>query len=99
MDAALERCFRAIPLTSFEDLRPTSGALALLCYKSDCVDCKAYSQDGRAAFEETLAVDRVVPFNCDTSHHRDLAMGVGVNKLPAYVLVPHRGEVRMIRPD
>ena len=98
MDAALQRCYRAVPLAHVRDLAPSRGVLALRCTKSGCISCADFATDGRIAFEERLRARHpdfvaIRPWNCDVTEMRDLALAAGVSQLPAYVLVRASGEV------
>lgn len=98
MDAAMQRCYRAVPLAHVRDLAPYRGALALRCTKSGCISCADFATDGRIAFEERLRADTpdlaaIRSWNCDVPELRALALDAGVSDLPAYILVRASGEV------
>ena len=92
MHAALDRCYRAVPLT-LDQLRPRrrGDVVALKCFLRDCVACRSFDADGRVAFERTLGVRRIIPWSCDHPERRRLAVAAGVGALPAYILVPSHG--------
>ena len=98
MDAALQRCYRAVPPAHLRDLAPARGVLALRCTRTGCIACADFETDGRIAYEERLrgAETRGVTirrWNCDVPELRDLARAAGVTDLPAYVLVRPSGDV------
>ena len=97
MDVAIGRCYRAVPAT-LEGLRPRTGAIALRCVLRGCSACKSFDADERAAFEPTLGVRHVLPWGCDDEARRRIATEAGVTDLPAYVVVPATGPVRVVRP-
>lgn len=101
MDDALQRCFRAVPLTHVRDLAPKRGVLALRCSRTGCSACADFETDGRPAFEDRLRADEphltIRKWNCDVPEMRELALAAGVTDIPAYVLVRPNGEVT-VRP-
>ena len=97
MQAAVERCYRAVPPT-LADMRPRRDALALKCFRSDCVECRAFDADGRLSFEESLGVTRVLPWCCDEADRRRVAVAAGVVDLPAYIVLSADGSTRVVRP-
>lgn len=97
MHNAFERCYRAVPTASLDDLRPSVGTVALKCFTTRCPTCRSYDMDGRIAFEETLRADHVLPWNCDDQRRRAIARTAGVADLPAYVVLT-RTTTRVVRP-
>jgi len=97
MHNAFERCYRAVPTTTLDHLRPSVGTIALKCFASQCPSCRSYDMDGRVAFEETLGVNHVLPWNCDDQRRRAIARTAGVNDLPAYVVLT-RTTTRVVHP-
>ena len=93
---ALERSFRAVPVKTLDELRPTRGRIALRCYLPNCTSCASFDGDGRVAFEESLEVSRIIPWNCSAPENRRLAKRYGIKDIPAYIIVPSRpGKISM----
>lgn len=97
MQAAYDRCFRAVPVT-MDNLRPTTGRVALRCFRSQCPLCRAHETSGRKeAFEATLNATHILPWNCDDPSMKSQALEVGVDALPAYILLTPQS-TRVVRP-
>lgn len=101
MDEALQRCYRAVPLTHVRDMAPRRGVLALRCSRTGCIACADFETDGRPAFEDRLYADEahlvIRKWNCNLPEMRELAFAAGVTDIPAYILVRSTGEV-IVRP-
>lgn len=99
MQNAIERCYRAVP-PNLENLRPKrhGDTIALKCVSHKCIECKSFEVDGRIAFESSLKVNRILPWCCDDAERRRFALNVGVDDLPAYILIPSHGAPRVLRP-
>lgn len=94
-DAALERCFRAVPVKSLSEVRPAHGAVALRCHTHGCSACADFDVNHRAQFEETaLPKDTTVwSWDCDVEPQRALAIDAGAVSLPTYIVVPATGPI------
>ena len=99
MQSAIERCYRAVPPT-LENMRPRrhGDTLALKCFLHDCSQCRTFDADGRLQFEESLGVKKVLPWCCDDTERRRIAIDVGVGDLPAYIILSADGSTRVTRP-
>lgn len=66
-----------------------------------CTSCAEFEGEGhRARFEEEARVSRFVPWDCTSPAHRALAIGAGVDDLPAYVYVPaYPDPIRVVEPS
>ena len=86
MQEALYRALPLVPPASLDELRPRTGAVALLCTVAGCTQCARFEAEGRDAFEarEFRGVP-VRPWDCTDTHRRDLVMHAGVDEVPAYV--------------
>lgn len=95
MQSAYDRCFRAVPVT-MDNLRPMTGRVALRCFRSQCPLCIAH-EARKAAFEEALNATHILPWNCDDPSMKSQALEVGVDALPAYILLTPQS-TRVVRP-
>jgi hypothetical protein len=59
--------------------------------------CRSFEVDGRVAFEESLGATHILPWNCDHALRRQQAMRIGVNNLPAYILLTP-SETQVLHP-
>lgn len=99
METALERCYRAVPPSTLDELRRSRGSVALYCFRRGCERCSSFSADGRVAFEEDLGpTTTIVPWNVGRAHQRRLAMDAGVDDLPAYVIIPPKKRIHVKTP-
>ena len=94
---ALQRCYRAVPLSHVRDLAPTKGVVALRCTKTGCIACADFMTDGREAYEERFRGEEshatIRAWNCDVPEMRTLARQAVVTSIPAYILVRANGDV------
>lgn len=100
MDEALQRCYRAVPLTNVRELAPTRGVVALRCVRTGCTTCADFETDGRLTFEERLRSEHsshlnIRRWNCDDTDMRNLALAAGVTDIPAYLLISSTGDVEV----
>lgn len=100
MDGALQRCYRAVPLTHVRELAPTRGVVALRCVRTGCTACADFETDGRLTFEERLKSEHsshlnIRRWNCDNMEMRKLALDAGVTDIPAYLLISSTGNVEV----
>lgn len=99
---SLYRASQVVAPKSLEELRPRKGMIALRCTLPGCRACRAFAAKSRDAHERALrarGVTAVLPWNCASPKHRDLAVGAGVDELPSYVLIPvGKGTIRVERP-
>jgi len=100
MDGALQRCYRAVPVSDIRDLVPKHGVVALRCVRTGCTACADFETDGRLAFEERLASEHSSNFNirrwnCDYEDMRNLALTAGVTDIPSYLLISSTGDVEI----
>ena len=100
MDGALQRCYRAVPLTHVRDLAPARGVVALRCVRTGCTACADFETDGRLAFEERLTSEHsshvnIRRWNCDDTDMRKLAVAAGATDIPVYLLISSKGDVEV----
>ena len=98
MERARYRALAAVPPATLEELAPSRGTVALRCRAPGCARCADFEVQGRDAFEASLGVDLVVPWDCGHARRRDLALAAGVTAVPAYVVLEAGGGVRVLRP-
>ena len=101
MDAALERCYRAVPPTSLREMAHPQHAVALRCTRGACSACADFAMDGQKAYELRMRRRHpnlvIRPWNCDVPAFRRLARSVGVTDLPAYVVLSPDGRTEVRR--
>ena len=97
------RSLEAVAPASLEGIRPRApGApdLVLRCHAAGCSACARFDTEGRADFEErTFRRADVVAFDCRGAQQRRLALGAGVDQLPAYIVLSSSTPTpRVVRP-
>ena len=104
MDAAMQRCYRAVPVRTLDEVvrmaqASEDGRVALRCTLADCAQCQAFrASGGRDAFEATLGTRAIVDWPCDDDAPRTIAMNAGVGDLPAYLVVASDRSTRVLVP-
>lgn len=104
MEVARYRAVTAVPPKTLDELRPRreGTSIALRCTLPSCPACKRFEAT-RAQYEQKLSssrkVSHVVPWDCASEPHRALALKAGVKGVPAYVVIPHTGHIRVQHPS
>ena len=97
MEAAFYRAVRVSPPASLHEMRPSRGTVVLRCTYPGCTQCAEFVTSGaRARYEDALST--VVPWDCGRPAYKALALAHGVDQLPAYVMVPATGPIRVETP-
>ena len=95
---SLYRASQAVAPHTLDELRPSTGLVALRCTLHGCSACRRFETSGRAAYERTLHAT-VLPWDCTNAEHRRLATDAGVDALPAYILIPPAPRrLQVVRP-
>ncbi len=99
---AATRAFEVVAPRSLDEIRPSKGVVVLRCSMPGCTDCATFDTEGRVDFERTRLpsdTQSILEWNCGSFAHRELAANAGVDKLPAYLLVPAgRVPITVTRP-
>ena len=97
METAFFRSVRAVAPKTLDELRMPKDEVVLRCVLPGCTACADF-QPRRAAFERQKGWRHVLHWDCSKARRRALAQDAGVDALPAYVVVPPRGPVRVVVP-
>lgn len=101
MHEGFYRAMEAIGPRSLEDLRPGTGRIALRCTLPGCTQCADFEASGaQGRFETRLSVHRTLHWDCSRPQHKHLARACGVDRIPAYVILPAKpGEIYVLEAD
>ena len=84
---ALRRFMDVVPPSSVEDMRGSSR-IVLHCFVPGCANCNDFEPYRHSFEEERFGHTGITPWDCSDEGKRALALNVGVNALPSYVVIP-----------
>lgn len=93
MDDALYRSYNAVPITSFDELRTWPSQTAVYVGSDGCEHCAALETehwDDAIAGLRRIGVAHLATFKCHDAATREVAIAVGVDDVPAFVVVNGR---------
>ena len=97
MQEARYRALACNPPGTLKELAPYRGTVALRCSQAGCARCATFESE-RDAFEGSLQVDSIVPWDCSGPKRRKLAVDAGVAALPAYIILSNAAPPRIRTP-